>query len=127
MLPLWRVQRWVLAWCGSMAKRKSKVLRFLARTKLPPARSECASFGALIPGQGFSSATWIGLSRAHPGVTLVLTAKDVPGIDCYGVIPRYADQPVFAHREARFRGEAVAAVVGDADALEALDLAEFPV
>ncbi|MGC1453426.1 MAG: molybdopterin cofactor-binding domain-containing protein [Candidatus Sulfotelmatobacter sp.] len=64
---------------------------------------------------------------AHPGVTLVLTAKDVPGIDCYGVIPRYADQPVFAHKEARFRGEAVAAIVGAADALEALDLAEFPV
>jgi aldehyde oxidoreductase len=64
---------------------------------------------------------------AHAGVMLVLTAKDVPGIDCYGVIPRYADQPVFAHHEARFRGEAVAALVGEADALETLDLAEFPV
>jgi CO/xanthine dehydrogenase Mo-binding subunit/aerobic-type carbon monoxide dehydrogenase small subunit (CoxS/CutS family) len=64
---------------------------------------------------------------AHPGLVLVLTSKDVPGIDCYGVIPRYADQPVFAHNEARFRGEAVAAVVGETDALEALDLAEFPV
>ncbi len=64
---------------------------------------------------------------AHPGLVLVLTSKDVPGIDCYGVIPRYADQPVFAHTEARFRGEAVAAVVGQTDALEALDLSEFPV
>lgn len=64
---------------------------------------------------------------AHPGVTLVLTAKDVPGVDCYGVIPRFADQPVFAHHEARFRGEAVAAVVGETDALEALDPAEFPI
>jgi aldehyde oxidoreductase len=63
----------------------------------------------------------------HPGVILVLTAKDVPGTDCYGVIPRFADQPVFAHREARFRGEAIAAIVGDTAALEALDLAEFPV
>jgi aldehyde oxidoreductase len=63
----------------------------------------------------------------HAGVAFVLTAKDVPGIDCYGVIPRFADQPVFAHREARFRGEGVAAVVGETDALEALDLAEFPV
>ena len=58
---------------------------------------------------------------------LVLTAKDVPGVDCYGVIPQFADQPVFAHAEARFRGEAIAAVVGETDALEALDLAEFPV
>jgi CO/xanthine dehydrogenase Mo-binding subunit len=56
-----------------------------------------------------------------------LTAKDVPGINCYGVIPRFADQPVFAHREARFRGEGVAAVVGETDSLEALDLMEFPV
>jgi CO/xanthine dehydrogenase Mo-binding subunit len=60
-------------------------------------------------------------------MALVLTAKDVPGADCYGVIPRFADQPVFAHGEARYRGEAVAAVVGDGDALEALDLQDFPV
>jgi aldehyde oxidoreductase len=63
----------------------------------------------------------------RPGIRRVLTAKDVPGIDCYGVIPRFADQPVFAHREARFRGEAIAAVVGETAALEALDLTEFPV
>ena len=63
----------------------------------------------------------------HSGSGAVLSAKDVPGIDCYGVIPRFADQPVFAHCEARFRGEAVAAIVGETDAIEALDLAEFPV
>jgi CO/xanthine dehydrogenase Mo-binding subunit/aerobic-type carbon monoxide dehydrogenase small subunit (CoxS/CutS family) len=63
----------------------------------------------------------------HDGVMLVLTAKDIPGVDCYGVISKYADQRVFAHREARFRGEAVAAVIGEAEALEALDLGEFPV
>src|SRR5580692_9361305 len=56
----------------------------------------------------------------HPGVVLVLTAKDVPGIDCYGVIPRCADQPVFAHAETRHRGEAVAAIVGEPCALEKL-------
>jgi aldehyde oxidoreductase len=64
---------------------------------------------------------------AHPGLELVLTSKDVPGIDRYGVIPRYVDQPVFAHKEARFRGEAVAAVVGQTDTLEALELSAFPV
>jgi CO/xanthine dehydrogenase Mo-binding subunit/aerobic-type carbon monoxide dehydrogenase small subunit (CoxS/CutS family) len=63
----------------------------------------------------------------QPGVALVLTAKDVPSTECYGVIPRFADQPVFAHREARYRGEAVAALVGEPDAVEALDLAQFPV
>ena len=65
--------------------------------------------------------------RDHPGIVVVFTAKDVPGIDCYGVIPKFADQPVFAHREARYRGEAVAAIVGEASALEALDLLVFPV
>ena len=59
---------------------------------------------------------------------LVLTAKDVPGIDCYGVIPRFADQPVFAHQEARYRGEAVAAIVGETGrARRRLIFAEFPV
>ena len=64
---------------------------------------------------------------AHPGIATILTAQDVPGIDCYGVIPRFADQPVFAHDEARYRGEGVAAIVGKADAVEALDLRDFPV
>ena len=64
---------------------------------------------------------------AHPGIHRVLTAKDIPGENRYGVIPRFADQPVFAETETRFRGEAVAAVVGEAEAVEALNLASFPV
>lgn len=65
--------------------------------------------------------------RAHPGICDVFTSKDVPGEDCYGVIARFADQPVFARAEARFRGEAVAAIAGEAGALEALDPASFPI
>jgi aldehyde oxidoreductase len=64
---------------------------------------------------------------AHPGLERVFTAADVPGLNRFGVIPPLADQPVFAVGEARFRGEAVAAVVGTARAVEALDLASFPV
>jgi aldehyde oxidoreductase len=64
---------------------------------------------------------------AHPGISRVLTARDIPGENVYGVIPRFADQPVFAEVETRFRGEAVAAVVGEAGAVEALDLSSFPV
>jgi aldehyde oxidoreductase len=63
----------------------------------------------------------------HPGIHGVLTAKDIPGENIYGVIPRFADQPVFAETEARFRGEAVAAVVGEAEIIEGLDLSTFPV
>jgi CO/xanthine dehydrogenase Mo-binding subunit len=65
--------------------------------------------------------------RQNPGVEAVFTAKDVPGRNCYGVIPKFADQPVFAEEEARYRGEAVAAIVGDATVVEALEVAEFPV
>jgi aldehyde oxidoreductase len=63
----------------------------------------------------------------HPGIEAVLTAKDVPGRNCYGVISKFADQPVFAEREVRHRGEAVAAVVGEAATVEALEGADFPV
>ena len=40
---------------------------------------------------------------AHPGILRVLTAKDIPGRNIFGVIPPFADQPVFAggHRGAR--------------------------
>ena len=68
-----------------------------------------------------------GFMAAHPGIVRFLTAKDIPGENCYGVIGRFADQPVFAEVEARFRGEAVAAVVGDAEAMDDLDLANFPI
>jgi CO/xanthine dehydrogenase Mo-binding subunit/aerobic-type carbon monoxide dehydrogenase small subunit (CoxS/CutS family) len=64
---------------------------------------------------------------AHPGLVRILTAKDVPGRNRYGVIAAFADQPVFAEEEVRFRGEAVAAVVGEPQAVERLDLAAFPV
>src|SRR5690606_37782811 len=64
---------------------------------------------------------------AYPGIERVLTAADVPGINCFGVIPPFADQPVFAEGETRFRGEAVAAIVGEANAVEALDPRDFPV
>jgi aldehyde oxidoreductase len=63
----------------------------------------------------------------NPGIAGIFTAKDVPGEDCYGVIPLHADQPVFAHTEARYRGEAVAAIVGEVSAMEILDLSKFPV
>ena len=64
---------------------------------------------------------------AHPGIIRILTAQDIPGRNIFGVIPPFADQPVFAEQTARFRGEAIAAVVGGRDAIEALDLSNFPV
>jgi len=62
-----------------------------------------------------------------PGIEAILTASDIPGLNCFGVIPDFADQPVFAETETRFRGEAVAAVVGTPDFMRAFDVAGFPV
>jgi CO/xanthine dehydrogenase Mo-binding subunit/aerobic-type carbon monoxide dehydrogenase small subunit (CoxS/CutS family) len=65
--------------------------------------------------------------KTNPGIHSVFTAGDIPGKNCFGVIPRFADQPVFAEREARFRGEAIAAVVGDLEIMANFDPATFPV
>ena len=65
--------------------------------------------------------------RAHPGIIAIFTAEDVPGANCYGVIAPFADQPVLAEGVVRFRGEAVALVVGDTETMRHLDLSTFPV
>ncbi len=64
--------------------------------------------------------------RAH-GLALVLTARDVPGRNLFGTIPGFIDQPVYAEGAARFRGEAVAAVIGSADTILNLDFSSFPI
>lgn len=61
------------------------------------------------------------------GVVAVLTARDIPGVNCFGTIPPFADQPALAEGRARLRGEAVALVVGEADTMRLLDLEKFPV
>jgi len=55
-----------------------------------------------------------------PGVAGVVTAKDVPGTNAYGLIP---DQPVFTPGPIRYKGERIAAVaaVDEDTAMEALE------
>ncbi len=64
---------------------------------------------------------------AHEGVEAFMDASDIPGKNCFGVIPPFADQPVFAKGVARWRGEAVAAVVGDEATVRAFSDDDFPV
>ena len=47
-----------------------------------------------------------------PGLVAILTAKDVPGENAFGIFPKMKDQPVLAPGLVRFRGEAVLALVG---------------
>jgi aldehyde oxidoreductase len=76
---------------------------------------------------GFSLGDLDAYRAANNGVACILTAADVPGLNAFGVIPGFIDQPVFAVDHVRFRGEAVAAVVGDAATMMRLDLDDFPV
>jgi CO/xanthine dehydrogenase Mo-binding subunit/aerobic-type carbon monoxide dehydrogenase small subunit (CoxS/CutS family) len=62
--------------------------------------------------------------RGNPGLLSIFTAKDVPS-NGFGIYPHIKDQPVLASGEARFRGEAVAAVLGTKEAIDSLD--GFPV
>ena len=65
--------------------------------------------------------------KTTPGLVAIYTAHDLPGHNCFGVIPPFADQPALAVDVARFRGEAVAILVGDPVALADLDLDAFPI
>ncbi len=76
---------------------------------------------------GFQIADLASYVGARAGIVAVFTAADIPGRNRFGVIPSLADQPVFAERETRFRGEAIALVVGEVDAISMLDLDDFPV
>ncbi len=55
-----------------------------------------------------------------PGVAGVITAKDVPGSNLYGMIP---DQPVLNNGDVRYKGERIAAVaaVDEDTAMEAIE------
>ncbi|MEC9435557.1 MAG: molybdopterin cofactor-binding domain-containing protein [Pseudomonadota bacterium] len=83
-----------------------------------PHHRACFAFGDL--------AGWV---AARPGLVAAFTAADIPGRNRFGVIPDCADQPALAEPAtgARFRGEAVALVAGEAGAMAALDLSDFPV
>ena len=79
------------------------------------------------PHARFSLGDFAALHERYPGLARVLTAADVPGVNGFGIYPDVKDQPVLAPGIARYRGEAVAALVGDDDALDRLTDDEFPI
>ena len=68
-------------------------------------------------------AAWVARTR---GAVAAWAAADIPGVNRFGVIPAFADQPALAPSPARFRGEAVALVAFEDDG-PLPDLAGFPV
>ena len=67
------------------------------------------------------------LRAAHPGLERVLVAADVPGQNRYGIYATGKDQPAIADGYVRYRGEAVAALVGDAATVAAIRDDELPI
>ncbi len=63
---------------------------------------------------------------AHPGISAVYTADDIPGHNAFGVYPTGKDQPVLADGLIRYRGEALVAVVGHPGAVAALRDNDLP-
>ncbi len=66
-------------------------------------------------------------ARRALGLHAILTHRDVPGENRFGVLPGFRDQPVLAEGLVRFRGEAVLALVGDRTAVEAVHDAALPI
>ncbi len=60
------------------------------------------------------------LMAQAPGLVRVLGAADVPGLNRVGVAPGARDQPLLAEGEARYRGEAVLALVGVRETIDSI-------
>lgn len=67
------------------------------------------------------------LHAKWPGLVRVLTAKDIPGRNGYGIYPHIKDQPVLADGRVLYRGDAVLALVGDRDTIDQLPDADIPI
>ena len=61
------------------------------------------------------------------GDLALLTCADIPGVNVFGIYPTGKDQPVLAEGAVRFRGEAVAALVGERAAIEAFRHEDLPI
>jgi aldehyde oxidoreductase len=84
--------------------------------KVVRSRYASARFELLDPGP---------LLTRYPGLR-VLTARDVPR-NGFGIYPHIKDQPVLADGLVRHRGEAVTALLGEREAIEAIRDEEVPV
>ena len=74
----------------------------------------------------FSFGDFKPLLAKYPGLVDIVTARDVPE-NSFGIFPDVKDQPVFGDLQARFRGEAVCALVGDCETLLRIRDEEVPI
>lgn len=67
-----------------------------------------------------------GFRAKHPGITAILTSRDVPS-NGYGIYPNIKDQPVLAAGHVLYRGDAIMALVGTPQTLAAVDERDLPI
>ena len=79
------------------------------------------------PRARFRLGSFESLQARYPGLVKVMTSNDVPGNNGFGIYPHIKDQPVLADGETRFRGEAVAALVGDRETLISIGDEDLPI
>ena len=63
----------------------------------------------------------------HPGLERIMLARDVPGENSFGVFPHLKDQPILADGHVRYRGEAIALLVGTKEAVMGFFDRDLPV
>ena len=112
---------------GSTAGRRSPAPTGSAPTRRPPTRCGCAWCARRMPAPASRSAISTAVMARTPGLVAILTAKDVPGENSFGIFPNMKDQPVLAPGHVRFRGEAVLALVGTRAAVEGISDADLPI
>lgn len=61
------------------------------------------------------------------GLTRILTARDIPGENSFGIFPTIKDQPVLADGYVRMRSDPVALLVGPREAVEAFADRDLPI
>ena len=66
-------------------------------------------------------------ARDRLGLVAILSSRDVPGRNAFGIMPDLKDQPVFADGHVRYRGEAVLGLLGTREAVAAVRDADLPI
>ena len=67
------------------------------------------------------------MEEKNKGIEIIITAKDIPGINRFGVIPNFDDQPALAEKYSKFKGEAIAVIAGEKNVIKDLDFSDFPI
>ncbi len=66
-------------------------------------------------------------ARDAHGLVAILSARDIPGVNAFGIMPNLKDQPVFAEDFVRHRGEAVLGLLGTRDAIATVHDVDLPI